>query len=295
MSILITGANGFLGKNLAYAAENFTDEHVIKVCRSGNGDVFDGDLSDPHYVAALMKEFNPDQIWHLAAKSTIKPDEDNPTKIIDDNIKTTLNLCTYAPEGCFIKFASSIVVYGDSYGKHAEEGSLCKPTSIYAITKLASEEIVRVYHNSGKIRGINLRMSAVIGPHLTHGIVRDFIRKLKSSSITLDVLGSEPGADKPFCHVSDVVAAFLKNDYPENLTTMNVCPDDSITVDVVARTVMQALDIKKPIRWLGKNSTWFGDNKALLASNTLYNQLVGFPLSSTSAVRIATLENKDIT
>lgn len=290
MSILITGGGGFLADNLAKAAREMTDEHVYLVGRKTGH----GDLCDAAYVKRLMETLKPDNIWHCAAKATIKPDDSNPSKIIDDNIKAVHNLAYYAPQDCFIKFASSIVVYGDGVGIfRMTEDSPCNPTSIYGATKLASEEILRVYERQGKIRTLSLRMGATVGPFLTHGIIYDFIRKLQSDSPTLQVLGDEPGARKPFSHYSDVSIAFIKNSYGDT-KVMNIVPNDVLTVKEVAETVMNTLQIYKPIEWLGSKSTWAGDNKVLYANNNLFKKIFNLiPLDSRKSIELAVMENKE--
>lgn len=289
MSILITGGGGFLADNLASAARELTDEHVYLVGRKTGH----GDLSDISYVKHLMDTLKPDNIWHCAAKATIKPDGSDPSKIIDDNIKAVHNLAYCAPQDCFIKLASSIVVYGDGLGVfRMEETSPCQPTSVYGATKLAAEEILRAYERQGKIRALSLRMGATVGPHLTHGIIYDFIRKLKSDSPTLQVLGDEPGARKPFSHYSDVSIAFIKNSYGDT-KILNIVPDDVLTVKEVAKVVMDTLQIHKPIEWLGSKATWAGDNKVLYANNNLFKKIFGItPLDSTKSIELAVMENK---
>ena len=49
----------------------------------------------------------------------------------------------------------------------------------------------------------------------------------------------------------------------------NVVPDDSISVEEVAEAAMSALEIEKPIKWLGDDANWKGDNRIIKTNNSL--------------------------
>ena len=138
------------------------------------------------------------------------------------------------------------------------------------MTKRASESIIESYTSSGKIDGVSARLCATVGSGLTHGIIKDFIRKIKSDNPNLEALGSYPGSTKPFCHIDDVIEALiLLGTQDAKGKVFNVVPDDSITVEEVAEAAMSALEIQKPIKWLGEEANWKGDNRIIRASNTL--------------------------
>src|SRR3990172_9511204 len=146
MNILVTGANGFFGKNLC---EHFDDQDIScdKVFRNpiyikNKFKEFCADLTREDEVRTIMGIARPDTVIHLAGNPLVRLSETAPTKILDDNIKSTQLLCHYAPKGCRFIFASSIIVYGD-YKNDSKlkcaELDRCEPTSIYGVTKLASE------------------------------------------------------------------------------------------------------------------------------------------------------------
>ncbi len=128
------------------------------------------------------------------------------------------------------------------------------------------------YTQLGKItKPIIFRMCAVLGPEkdLTHGAIYDFCKKLRSNSKFLELLGDEPGSQKPFIHIKDVISAFKMAIEREDLTgTYNSCLKDKINIKETAHLVMETLKIKKPIKWLGEKSNWKGDNPIIKCSNT---------------------------
>ena len=236
------------------------------------------DLTDSRCVQAMMRQFRPDVIFHLAANPLTKMDESNPFQIIHDNTLATQYLCEYAPEGCRFIFASSIVVYGTTYCSVPKEYSSVNPTSLYGVSKFASEGIVSVYTQLGKIKGVSLRLCATVGSGVTHGVIHDFIKKLKSDNEHLEMLGDEPGSKKPYIHVDDAVSAFiLMLNRFHRTGSWNVCSNDNITIRTLANAVMVATEITKPRKWLGSAANWKGDNPELMANNQQIMDLVWQP------------------
>jgi UDP-glucose 4-epimerase len=145
------------------------------------------------------------------------------------------------------------------------------PKSVYAATKSACEELVSVYAQQEKIKGSILRLCATVGPNLTHGVVKAFKEKLLSDNPVLEAFGEEPGPYKPYIHIDDVcgfIEALIEKDN-QRYSVYNVCPQDFLSIKGVAETVMEKLDIHKPIKWLGKEYTWPGDNKVLYCESSL--------------------------
>jgi len=295
--ILVTGEHGFIGKNvLHYLIDQYYEagpnQTLEEFCRENNKYEVTGFSSGENNcrvdnvedVKRRMEEIKPDVIVHLAAIPVIKPDDKNPSQILKTNIEGTFNLVHYAPKGCKFIFASTITVYGDSDGfSKFTENHVCSPTSIYASTKLAAENIINVYTKQGHIDGYSLRICANVGPYATHGIVPDFIKKVKSDSPTLDCLGDWPGSSKPFIHVEDTCKAILHLiENTHDIKTYNLCANDIINVENIAKIVMDVMKIHKPINFLGSGANWKGDNRLIKASNQLANNYLQWKPSHSS-------------
>lgn len=276
MNILVTGSTGFLGKHVCRYL--FPDHFVVGTSRSYisykkpiehvHGKI---DLTDPSQVKNLFvdRQNKPDVIIHLAANPLVKLDTDNPSRIIDDNIKATLNLAEMAPE-CHFIYASTVTVYGDPMSNQRPfvESDKCNPKSIYAITKLASEQILDYYND--KLQVTHMRLPATIERTMSHGVIRDLFYKFISDKSTLEVLGSKPGSRKPFLYVSDFIRA-LDLIIRHRLTGIyNVVPDGLVSVERITEIIMERADQPKPVKWLGEQANWKGDNPALIIdSNAL--------------------------
>jgi UDP-glucose 4-epimerase len=219
-----------------------------------------------------MRQHEPEYIFHLASKATVKMDGNEPFDIIQDNILSTQKICQWSPKGARVVLASSVIVYGDwmfqqeSPRPYAEEDRT-EPTSIYGMTKRASEGSIRYHSSTGQINGVSARMCATVGRGLTHGVVYDFIRKILNNPV-LEALGSKPGSTKPYCHIDDLVQALLILAMNKDVSgEYNIVPDDAINIEEVAKAVMSGLDVYKNIEWLGEKSNWKGDNRLISVSN----------------------------
>lgn len=308
--VLVTGATGFMGRSLVQKLRIMEDvfSSVITMSRRPYLNMSE---RDKHYTCNLgevdktvydygcldkiCNQHKPDIIFHLASNPLTKLDEKNPHGIVLDNIISTHKVVHAAPEGCRVVMASSITVYGDWIFKISNgpevytEDMATKPTSLYGVTKRTSESILSSYVGMGRISAASLRLCATVGPNLTHGVVKDFIRKLRSENSYLEALGDYPGSTKPYLHIKDAVNAFILLGLSDVDGEFNVCPDNEITVERVAKAVMQGTGIHKDIKWLGESANWKGDNRFIKASNEKLKNIgweLRYPDSSDAIVSV---------
>jgi len=281
MSVLVTGANGFIGRHLIKKLYSYRQtfgeiittsrrhfkspySHKHYRCDLGFSDTTEAQFSCLQY---MFKNHKPSHIFHLASKATVKMEGDDPFNIIQDNILSTQKICQWAPQGAKVVLASSVIVYGDWSDLYIEEDKT-EPTSIYGMTKRASESILNYYTETGQISGVSARMCATVGRGLTHGVVYDFIRKIKNNPV-LEALGSYPGSTKPYCHIDDVTDALVLLALKENVDKYyNIVPSDLIDISQVAKSVMRGMGTNKEIVWLGDEANWSGDNNLINTLNT---------------------------
>jgi UDP-glucose 4-epimerase len=280
-TVLVTGGTGFIGQHIVQQLLNGQNIHVVLLTR-GLSDhphihhdmsrlsIVTGDVRWKGKASYLMNEFQPSVIFHLAGIPTVKLDKNDPCghNVWETNVEGTRNLLTYAPKGCRFVLASSATVYGEGMKVFESfEEDPCYPSSLYALSKWTSEELVNLYTRMGHVNGLNLRYIANVGRGATHGLLYDIIRKLKSDSPTLDLLGDAPGSVKPYMHVDDTAAATIYLAGKSINETVNVATPDPWSVKGVAELVMDATGIRKPINWLGADANWAGDNKCVNVSN----------------------------
>jgi UDP-glucose 4-epimerase len=310
MTVLVTGASGFVGRNLiqklrsqkslfgdiiSVTRSNFVSPFVTK---SYSIDLGYSDVTKPTFYdfKKILDRHKPDVIFHLASKATVKMEGDEAFQILQDNVLSTQKICEWAPLGAKVVLASSVIVYGDwmfntENPSAYNELDRTEPTSIYGMTKRASESILRYYTSTGQIDGVSARMCATVGRGLTHGVVYDFIRKIQNNP-TLQAIGSKPGSRKPYCYIDDLTSALVLLGLSKQTGEFNVTPDDTASIEDVAYAVMEGLGVEKPLEWLGDGANWKGDNKLITASNQKLKDLGWEPKYSSRQAIVEAVKNR---
>jgi UDP-glucuronate 4-epimerase len=180
LRILITGSAGFIGANLFHllskgrntllGIDNFSGYYSpqLKQARSNALGIesLDIDISDHSTLQAVMKEFMPTHVIHLAAQGGVRASKSDPQPYIQTNQQGFLNLLTISEDIGVKKFiyASSSSVYGDGLRPPFKESdTLPSPKSLYALSKL-SNEIIAKHLPRGNTQRIGLRFFTVYGP-----------------------------------------------------------------------------------------------------------------------------------
>jgi UDP-glucose 4-epimerase len=222
-----------------------------------------------------------DEVWHLAANSDIPAGVADSDVDLKDTFLTTVEIlrCMKANKIGKLYFASSSAIYGDLGDIPLTEdiGPLL-PISNYGAMKLASEALISASAESHLQRACLFRFPNVVGVPATHGVILDFIRKLKTNGKRLDVLGNGTQR-KAYLHVGDLVAAMLfvstRSEIPK-LLPINIGPvDDGVYVNWIAEQVLKRVAPSAIIRFGTGNRGWVGDVPAFHYS-TLKLQAMGW-------------------
>jgi UDP-glucose 4-epimerase len=134
------------------------------------------------------------------------------------------------------------------------------PISNYGAMKLASEAQLRAAHEAYVERVSVFRFPNVIGVPATHGVILDFVGKLKTTPDQLVVLG-DGTQQKAYLHVSDLVSAMLHiAERRQRFAVYNIGPaDDDVTVRFIAEAVRDAFRPGATIQYGEGNRGWVGD------------------------------------
>jgi nucleoside-diphosphate-sugar epimerase len=206
--VWVTGASGFIGRNLLEQAPK--DWDVYQISTVGE--------DEPHRIVfnPLLLNANldtlplPNIVIHLGAAS-------KPTAIgaITQNVNYTKIIAEYLIRKkvrCKFIFASTINVYGPrEYKEVLSEESSTKPTTEYATSKLMCETMLSYYTSAYPEFQVRiLRFPGVVGKYMTHGLVVDVVEKLKKHPDNLLLLGTNPGTNKIYIHADDACHAILE-------------------------------------------------------------------------------------
>lgn len=206
--ILLTGANGFVGKVLHKRL--LEENHEVFGTVTSLTDSLTPDrqynvvnILDRAEVDEVVKRVNPTHLVHLAAVSSVANSFKDPLLTWNTNIIGTLNLMEslkeHAPD-CFVLFASSSEVYGEAFksGDLLTEDAACHPMNPYAASKLASEIAVNQYLRQG-LPGVIVRPFNHIGP----GQSVDFV----TASFARQIAMIEAGLQEPVLKVGNLEAS----------------------------------------------------------------------------------------
>lgn len=259
MKVIITGDSGFIGKPLA---QRLSKEHeVLGISRTDIKTDYKREILNlvevnPDVLQKIVDDFQPDVIFHLAGYALVK---NYSWEVTQNNIIPLHKVLEVIPKECQLIFSSSATVYG-YHTTPRTVGDETKPDSIYAETKLFCEKLIQKYHTVyNKLDNFKiLRLCAHVAAESTHGLVHDIYLKLKSDNPVLELFGNAPGAKKPFLWIEDSVSAIIESiNLPSG--TYNLCPNGNISVQEVATTIMEGLNIQKPIKFI--NGGWLGDTE----------------------------------
>lgn len=275
----MTGGAGFIGFELVkallkscekvYIYDNFSGSDPKKVLRLSDERVklVVEDLKRPRVLREIVNEV--DVVFHLAANPDVKASWSDTKAHLEDNVLATYNLLEELKKSKkqpFLVFTSSSTVYGEKE-KSVSEDEACFPISVYGAAKLACEALISGYVGSGLIRSaVILRLANIVGGSSSHGVVVDFVNKLKTNPNVLEVYG-DGTQKKSYLHVSDTVDALLLverrfRDH-KGLEVFNVGSEDTITVNEIAQIVCSKMALEPEIRYLNQfeGRGWRGDVK----------------------------------
>ena len=215
MSILITGASGYIGQHLCRALNNnsipvraFSRSAVPAHMR--HIDWFQGNIANPAEI--LEAAHGCRKVIHLACMP-MDASAEQPQQALFTNVSGTINVLEAARQTGVerVIFTSSGQVYGGLAGLPNRETDLPQPDSPYAVSKLNAEHWCQWFSQAHQLPVNILRLFNVYGrsvdgaPRKT--VESIFLQRL-SSGQPLQINGN-PLSGRDFIHISDVINAFL--------------------------------------------------------------------------------------
>jgi len=282
-SALITGGAGFIGSHLVdrlmesgvnvTVLDNLSAGKLSNISRWLDNSRFKfimGDMLNPGDVKKSMG--NCEIVFHLAANPDVRIGAFNTRIDYEQNILATYNLLEAMRESdCrSIVFTSTSTVYGEAKKMPTPEdyGPL-KPISLYGASKLACEALISGYSHLFGFKSVICRLANIVGSRSGHGVIYDFINKLRSNPKTLEVLG-DGTQRKSYLYVDDCVEALLiaSEKSREQVEIYNVGSEDTVNVATIARIVIEEMGLSDvEIKYTGGvdgGRGWKGDVKEML-------------------------------
>ena len=274
--------------NLSSGKESWIEHHLGKESFS----FIHADLLDTDSLKKAMA--GHDLIWHFGANTDIP----SGNRITDLDLKNctiaTYNVLEAMRENGLKKiiFPSSSTVYGDTPSTAMGEGyGPTLPISLYGAGKLACEGLISSYCHLFDLQAWMFRFGNVMGSRMGHGILYDFIHKLKKNPHELEILG-DGNQNKNYFLIEDcldgIFFTFENADEQCNLFVLGC--DTTVQVNDIARIVIEEMGLKDvKFRYTGGRRGWPGDVPVVRFDVSKINKL-GWSTRYTSAeaIRIAT-------
>ena len=273
MNVLITGGAGFIGSHLCdkLVEANFITviddlslgklENISHLISHVNFKFIKADINNCD-LDKIFLDGKFDIVYHLAANSDIARSFSNPQEDISKTFMTTFSLLNVMRkfEVKKIIFSSSSAIYGMTNQKLHEDYGPLFPVSHYGATKLASEAIISSFSKNYGIKFLIIRFPNVVGERATHGVIFDFINKLKNNPKRLEVLGNGKQI-KPYLYVKDLVNAilYLNARLPNESAVFNIGVDSRTNVKFIAENVIKIMNLSSEIIYTGGDIGWIGD------------------------------------
>jgi UDP-glucose 4-epimerase len=252
--ILVTGAAGFIGSHTTdlllagghtvLGVDNLRTgrrSNLERALRSPSFRLTEADVSEPGVVAALVSEFRPRAVIHLAALVSVQESISDPALNQRLNVTATqLVADAAAAQGTKrIVFASSAAIYGDTTDLPIAEESAAQPISPYGEAKLASEQLLLARSEAAGFTVRCHRYFNVFGPRQDpaspySGVISIFDRRYRDGKpVTIFGDGRQT---RDFISVHDVARANVVAATVPNITTgtANICTGQATSLlDIV--------------------------------------------------------------
>lgn len=236
-NILVTGASGFVGKELCLQLDQL-GYSVISMSSK------DGDISD----VETFSSFNDQKIkhvFHLAGNTFVPKSWDAPHYFIKTNVLGTSNVLDFcAKNRCGLTYVSAYI-YGNKVTNPISENTIPEPNNPYAFSKKMAEDLCEFYSKYMNVNITVVRPFNVYGPGQREDFLIPFIIKQINESKEVKVKDLEPKRD--YIHVKDLVVCLIKAMDHKIFEVFNAGSGKSYSVKEIIEIALKIKNKKMPI------------------------------------------------
>jgi dTDP-glucose 4,6-dehydratase len=260
-TVLVTGADGFIGSHLvealvragakvrAFTLYNSFDswgwlDHVAPDVRGGF-EVFAGDVRDPNGVAEAMA--GCEIVLHLAALIAIPFSYHSPDTYVDVNVKGTLNVVQAARRlgVARVVHTSTSEVYGTAQRVPIDEDHPLVGQSPYSASKIGADQIALSFHRSFGTPVTVIRPFNTYGPRQsTRAVIPTIATQIAAGERRIRLGKLSPTRD--FSFVADTAAAFMAMAQAENVLgeVVNFGSGFEVSIEDTALMIAEAMGVE---------------------------------------------------
>jgi UDP-glucose 4-epimerase len=274
MRYFVAGGAGFIGSHLVDKLILAGDVTVYDNLSSGKIEFISHHFGNPNFEFIQkdlldledLKEAIKDHgvIFHLAANPDARLGIDDTSLDLKQETLATYNVLEAMRENGIKKivFSSSGTVYGETPVVPLPENyGPVLPISLYGAGKVASEALISAFCHTFDMQSWIYRFANIVGSRGTHGVVFDFLHKLKRNPNELEILG-DGNQNKPYLSVEDCVEGILFGfeNSNERVNFFNLGCESTTEVRTIAKMVVKEMGLQSvKFEYTGGDRGWPGD------------------------------------
>jgi len=279
-NVFVSGGAGFIGSHVVdilisqgYQVTVYDDlsngrrEFIEHHFQNKNFKFHEANILDMDELTGAMK--GHDLVWHLAANTDIIGGYDKPRRDLMDCVVGTFNILESMKFSKIkpIIFSSTGATYGDLCKEDAmtESAGPMLPVSNYAAGKIGSEAFVSAFCHLYGLRGWMFRFGNVIGGRMTHGVIVDFIERLRNDPTRLLIYG-DGHQEKNYFLVEECIEGMAFAFRNISMNDEKPCDIFNLGADTISRVLDIAEIVKDEMGYSdaildieGKKQAWPGD------------------------------------
>ena len=258
--ILVTGAAGFIGSQLAHELwkrgeevtllDNFSYGKMDNLTfpdHDFRDEIIVGDIRDTDLITHLFKTNHYDYVYHIAAITPLPDCQLNSFDAISVNVSGTVNILESARKYGAKKviFSSTSAVYENCKNFPTAENDVVPPTLIYSSGKYTAEHFCRSYCDAYGMNVTVLRFANVFGPHIDclrkqPPVAGYLIRRLYEGQPP--ILHSDGEQERDFVYVDDLIELAIRVQSGEGFDIVNVSSNETHSINEMFRIIRKFMD-----------------------------------------------------
>ena len=272
--ILITGAAGFIGSQLAHRLwknkhdvvliDDFSFGHqdnLIFEDKDFNEEIIKCDITDIDKLKSIFEKHSFEYVYHIAGIAPLPDCQTNPYNACSVNIGGTINIleCSRKYGIKNVIFSSTSAIYENDSTFPSVENNVTPPSLIYPSTKYCAEQFCKSYHDTYGLNVSIMRFANVYGPHIDclrkqPPFVGYVIRELFYNRSP--ILHSNGEQSRDYVYVEDLIdlAEILMDN--KGFDIVNVSNNASYTVNQIYDMIKKNMNKKRDATFTTSNHYW---------------------------------------